>query len=414
MSNLIVGEIAANVDIEIDIRHSCNVYLVDDATATLTNARLIGKFIDGTSNNDPGECLTGCMNVNIKDSANIIGKGKENDVTLQTSSTLEENSIEAECLTNAHIGLHKRHVANIIGARDVTVDASRLAEDNVEVIAPAAGNNGLTSFTTITGHVSDVGTIHASRRVFVRSVAFLVDSLVDLNGDVTGTTVHLEGHNVGSVVGGAAVTVDGGSALVSDIVTGATIGEGTAIMVDIDWLGDVISHGTVTITNSDLVQDVVNLGTITAANDGDVIVNIHGKGIGSVHADDLTLTDGGGTASLVESLLTFGSSPSGLNYNIKVEDVGNAKVHGIVTLNDAANLIESIVDCEIAAGVCVAGGEDLIIRLTNGGNVLCPNGRKRAESSLIIDVANGAELVQAIFRTDNANAEANSVTLMNS
>ncbi len=81
-------------------------------------------------------------------------------------------------------------------------------------------------------------------------------------------------------------------------------------------------------------------------------------------------------------------------------------MHDIVTLNQGANLIGSIVDC-LALGItpCVAAGEDLIIRLTNGGNILCPNGRRRAQSSAIIDVAGGAELVEAIFRTPALNAQ---------
>ncbi len=68
---------------------------------------------------------------------------------------------------------------------------------------------------------------------------------------------------------------------------------------------------------------MVDLGTINAANDGDVIVNIHGKGIGSVRAEDLTIVDAG--ASLVDSLFEFRTATAGLNYNIKVEDVGNAR-----------------------------------------------------------------------------------------
>ncbi len=128
-------------------------------------------------------------------------------------------------------------------------------------------------------------------------------------------------------------------------------------MVDIDWLGDVISHGTVTITDSDLVAEVVDIDIINAANMGDVIVNIHGKGIGSVRAEDLTLTDGGGTASLVQSLFEFENAPAGLDYNIKVEEVGNAEMHDIVTLNEAANLIEPIVDCQAAGATsCVENG----------------------------------------------------------
>ncbi len=127
-----------------------------------------------------------------------------------------------------------------------------------------------------------------------------------------------------------------------------------------------------TITDSDLVAEVVDIDIINAANMGDVIVNNHGKGIGVVRAEDLTLTDEGGTASLVQSLFEFENAPAGLDY-IKVVDVGNAEVHDIVTLNEAANLIESIVDCQAAgATACVENGGDLIIRLANGGNILCP------------------------------------------
>ncbi len=88
-----------------------------------------------------------------------------------------------------------------------------------------------------------------------------------------------------------------------------------------------------------------------------------------------------------------------------MEDVGNAEVHEIVTLNQGTNLIESIVDCQAIGLIpCVVAGEDLIIRLTNGGNILCPNGRRKAKSSAIItasdpSVLGDAELVQAIFRT---------------
>ncbi len=199
METLIQGAIGENVDIEVDIEHSCNVYLADDeATATLDGANLIATIIDGVSSNAGDACLTGCMNVNIKDSANIIGKAKENDVTLTGNTELEVNSVFAECLTNAHIGIHKRHVANIIGVRDVTVQGtSQLSDDNVLTAS------GETQFTTITGHISNVATIHASRFVTITGFSTLIDDLVDLTGGaVTGTTVHIEGHNVGSVVAG--------------------------------------------------------------------------------------------------------------------------------------------------------------------------------------------------------------------
>ncbi len=67
-------------------------------------------------------------------------------------------------------------------------------------------------------------------------------------------------------------------------------------------------------------------------------------------------------------------------------------MQGIVTLNQGTNLIESIVDCLApAATPCVAAGEDLIIRLTNGGNILCSDGRRRAQSSAIIDGTRGSK-----------------------
>ncbi len=73
--------------------------------------------------------------------------------TLTDDSTLELSSVLAQCLTNAHIGLQKRHVANIIGARDVTIeDGSLVSDNNVETEA------GETQFTTITGRIADVAT----------------------------------------------------------------------------------------------------------------------------------------------------------------------------------------------------------------------------------------------------------------
>ncbi len=100
----------------------------------------------------------------------------------------------------------------------------------------------------------------------------------------------------------------------------------------------------------------------------------------------------------VGSLFEFEFAQDGLNYNIKVEDVGNAEVHDIVTLNEAANLIESIVDCQTGGNTaCVVNGEDLIIRLTNGGNILCPNGRRRAQSSAILMWSMALSLLRQYF-----------------
>ncbi len=61
---------------------------------------------------------------------------------------------------------------------------------------------------------------------------------------------------------------------------------------------------------------MVDTDIINAANIGDAIVNIHGKGIGSVRAQDLTLTGGDGTASLVQSLFEFENAPAGLDFTI--------------------------------------------------------------------------------------------------
>ncbi len=109
----------------------------------------------------------------------------------------------------------------------MTIVGSKLSDDNVET------ESGDTQFTTITGHVSDVATIHASRFVSLDD-SELIDDLVDIDeGVVTGTTVHIEGHNVGSVVAGGDVTLTGRSALVTDIVQMDQANDGTAVMVDI-------------------------------------------------------------------------------------------------------------------------------------------------------------------------------------
>ncbi len=58
----------------------------------------------------------------------------------------------------------------------------------------------------------------------------------------------IEGHNVGSAVAGADVTISDNSVLASDIVNVDVVNAVTAVMVDIHRLGNVISHETVTIT----------------------------------------------------------------------------------------------------------------------------------------------------------------------